>query len=87
MEERDSDYICTVIRYGDVELGCHIDPMTRQYIHETVHLAIYDDNEHAIDVAYGAEEIYDMVKGYDSSDPYYEDIHRCMMEGHDWDWL
>lgn len=61
--------------------------MTRVYIYETVYLAIYDDTEHSIDVAYGAEEIYDMVDDYDSSNPYYEDLHRCMREGHEWEWV
>jgi hypothetical protein len=87
MEERESDYICTVIRYEDVEMGCHIDPMTKNYIHETVYLAIYDETEHAIDIAYGAEEIYDMVRDYAPTNYYYKDIHLCMMEGHDWGWV
>lgn len=86
--EEEYDFICTSIRKGQVELGCHIDEKTGHYLPDTVYLVIFEgEDEEALDYAYGAEEIYEMVRCYTKDSPYYKSLHACMQLGHTFEWV
>lgn len=87
MKKRDDYYTYTAIRRGDVEIACHMDENTGEYITDTVHIILYDNKDVAIEIGYEPDGVFELAERYRGNKIYGKDIQKAVTAATNIGWL
>jgi len=84
MDYRDDFYTTVSIRRGDIEMSLHLNEDTLKIEPDTIHMVLFDENEHAIETFYGSDEILSV---YLQEHPYKEEITSAIEQAIIYKWI